>query len=106
MRGITTMLVFSSDQSEILHSLQMCTSTALEKAEAKKIFREAPYQLGNPEDLFETMEEESQTPITVITSSFKGKIQILITRKSENLVELFLHEYGTALNFQKTQFTI
>ena len=58
MKGITTMVVFSSDQSK---------------------------------DLFETTADESQTPIAVITSSFKGKIQILITRKSENLVDDKVH---------------
>ena len=65
MKGITTMVVFSSDQSEILHFLKMCTPTALDKSKAKKIFKEAPYQLGNPE--------------------------ILITRKSENQVDDKVH---------------
>ena len=71
----------------------------MRKREAKIIFQKAPYQLGNPNDLIKGVKEETETPFTVVTLSFRGKLQLLITRKSENLVETFFDELGNVLKY-------
>ena len=91
------MIVFVSDHEELLRCLYMCTSNALRLTEAKKVFSCAPYQLADPEDLLGGIKEETQTPLTVVSARYKGKIQMLITKKTEDLIEVFLHPYGKGL---------
>ena len=64
----------------------------------KKVFSCAPYQLADPEDLVDGIKEETQTPLTVVSARYKGKIQMLITKKTEDLIEIFLHPYGRGLS--------
>ena len=92
------MIVYTSDHEELLHCLYMCTSNALCRSEAKKVFSSAPYQLADPEDLLDGIKEETQTPLTVVSARYKGKIQMPITKKTEDLIEIFLHPYGRELS--------
>ena len=70
LKGVTKMIVYTSDHEELIQCLYMCTSNALRRSEAKKVFSSAPYQLADPEDLLDGIKEETQTPLTVSRSSF------------------------------------
>ena len=96
MEGVVQMIHFLSQHDDVLTSLRMCTTTILEKKEAVKIFQFAPSKSANLSDIATTTSEHI-CPITVVCSSYNGKLQVLQLKRTSTYVELFLHPMGSLL---------